>query len=97
MQSLVLQLVQTSGSRTLTSQGDASDCTKLNWPTGQTYLQNEAPLKTLSMATGAVKYPMASHAVHQGLSHKANASYDQRNITNNSTAGHLLRNQRGQE
>src|SRR5262249_8744030 len=90
------QVVQTSGSRTLISHGEIRDCTKLNCPIGQTYLQKAAPLKMLSTTNAPAKYPTAIHAVHHGLSHKANASYAHRNSTSNKTASHLLRSQRGQ-
>ena len=55
MQSLVRHDAQTAGSRTLTSSGETSDCTKLNWPIGQTYLQKEAPRKRPSMTKAATK------------------------------------------
>ena len=45
MQFLVWHELHTSGSRTFTSRGEASDCTKLNWPIGHTYLQNVPPSK----------------------------------------------------
>ena len=36
-------------------QGETNDCTKLNWPIGQTYLQKDAPRKKPSMTKAAAK------------------------------------------
>ncbi len=55
MQSRVVQLAQTSVSRTFTSSGERVEATKLNWPIGQTHLQNEAFLKTPSTTRAAAK------------------------------------------
>ena len=55
MQSFVRHDAQTAGSRTLTSSGETSDCTKLNWPIGQRYLQKEAPRNRPSMTKAATK------------------------------------------
>ena len=55
MQSRVVQVAQTSVSRTCTSSGDSVEATKLNWPIGQTHLQNDAFLKTPSTARAATK------------------------------------------
>src|SRR5213596_1070795 len=96
MHSLVRHVTQTSASRTFTSSGETSDCTKLNCPMGQTYLQKAAPRKKPSMTKAAAKYPSASHAVHHGLSHRLNASKAHRKRTSRTTASHLLRSQRGQ-
>src|SRR4029077_9760117 len=72
MHSLVRHEAQTAGSRTLTSSGETSDCTKLNWPIGQTYLQKAASVKKLSTTNAATKYPMAIQAVIHGLFHSEN-------------------------
>ena len=42
-------------SRTWISTGEMSDCTKLNWPIGQTYLQKDAPEKNPSITKAAAK------------------------------------------
>ena len=42
-------------SRTWISSGEMSDCTKLNWPIGQTYLQKDAPRKKPSITKAAAK------------------------------------------
>ena len=62
------------GSRTLTSSGETSDCTKLNWPIGQTYLQNDAAAKQAVDREGRDEIADAIQAVHHGLSQRANAS-----------------------
>src|SRR4029453_1585605 len=96
MQSLVLHVAQTLSSTTFTSSGETSDCTKLNCPIGQTYLQNAAPRKKPSITKAAAKYPTALKAAHHGLSHKLNASYAHKNSPSSATASHLLLSQRGQ-
>ena len=55
MQSNVLHVRQVPASRTWTSVGDNVEARKLNWPTGQTYLQNDAPLNVRSIASAAPK------------------------------------------
>ena len=63
-----------SGRRTLTSSGETREATKLNWPIGQTYLQNDACLKVQSTSTAAPKYPTTSQAVHHGEPQRLNSS-----------------------
>jgi hypothetical protein len=46
-QSNVRHLAQTSASFARISSGDSVEATKLNWPTGQTCLQNEAPANSV--------------------------------------------------
>jgi hypothetical protein len=55
MQSRVSQRAQTSGSATFTSRGERVEATKLNWPMGQTHLQNEAFLNRPSTASAPPK------------------------------------------
>ena len=55
MQSLVRHDVHTPGREPTFPNGETSDCTKLNWPIGQTYLQNAAPRKKPSIANAAAK------------------------------------------
>src|SRR5690606_36165409 len=54
-QSCVRQVAHALGLRTCTPPGETSDCTKLNWPTGQTYLQNVPPRNSVSMVKAAPK------------------------------------------
>src|SRR3954453_13518561 len=74
MQSLVRHDTQTTGSRTLTSSGEASDWTKLNWPIGQTYLQKDAPRKKPSTMGAAAREARTLKGVRHGLSQRANPS-----------------------
>src|ERR1700685_1425139 len=74
MQSFVWQRVQTSCSRTFTSNGESVEATKLNCPMGQTNLQNEACLKSPSTTSTVRKYATISHAVHQGDDQRSNNS-----------------------
>ena len=55
MQSCVVHVTQASASRTRTSRGETVEATKLNWPSGQTHLQNEASLNTESTARAVAK------------------------------------------
>ncbi len=55
MQSSVSQVAQTSVSRTVTSSGERVEAMKLNWPMGQTHLQNEAFLNRPSTARAPPK------------------------------------------
>src|SRR4051794_33491538 len=96
MHSCVVQLAQTAGSRTRTSRGETIDCTKLNCPIGQTYLQNAASRNTPSITSAPTRYAIAIHAVSQGLSQSANVSYAHRKIAISPTASHFVRNHRGQ-
>src|SRR5208283_1512463 len=96
MHSFVVQLRQMAGSRTWISSGETSDCTKLNCPMGQTYLQKAAPRNQPSMTKAARKYPRAIQAVHQGLAHSANVSYAQKKIASSTNASHLPRSRCGQ-
>src|SRR6185369_7907396 len=94
--SFVAQPVQTCVSRTETSSGEAVAATKLNWPIGQTNLQNVACLKIESITSAPAKYVMISHAVHQGDAHRSSHSYTKSIATNNPIDSHLLRRARGQ-
>src|SRR5437763_536873 len=96
IQSLVWQDAHAPGSRTLICTGLINDCTKLNWPIGHTYLQNDAPRKNPSITKAAAKYARTIQAVHHGLSQRANASYAHRKPKSNETANHLFRSQTGQ-
>ena len=55
MQSTVLQPWHTPSSRTPISSGDSVDAMKLNWPTGQTNLQNDAPVNVRSTSSATPK------------------------------------------
>ena len=55
MQSAVRQARQVSLALTRNSSGDIVEATKLNWPIGQRYLQNVAPVNTRSIASAAAK------------------------------------------
>ena len=74
MQSLVRHDAQTAGSRTLTSSGETSDCTKLNWPIGTEVFAEGGAAEEAVDDEGRREIARASHAVHHGLSHRANAS-----------------------
>ena len=90
MQSFVRHAVQTAGSRTFTSSGETSDCTKLNCPIGQTYLQKTPPRKKPSIAKAAAKYPKAIQPSSAGLSHSESlVSPEEKH--EQCTASHLLR------
>src|SRR5271165_473202 len=96
MQSLVWHETQTFASRTWTSRGESVEAMKLNWPIGQTNLQNEACLKTPSTTRTARKYARISQAVHHGDDQRSNSSYVKRMSTKRATAIHLLRSHWGQ-
>ncbi len=96
MQSRVEQVPQVASERGATSTGDSSDDTKLNCPSGHTYLQNEASRKTESTANAVAKYASSSTAVRMGEFHRASPSYAQKNRTTSATGSHLLRSARGQ-
>ena len=55
MQSAVRHAGTSPVSRTRSSSGDIVEATKLNWPIGQSYLQNVAPVKTVSTTSAATK------------------------------------------
>ena len=54
-QSNVRHEAQTAWSFDRISSGDSVEATKLNWPTGQTCLQNEAPLNSVSTTIAPAK------------------------------------------
>src|SRR5262249_3654956 len=95
MQSCVVQVAHTAGSRTATSSGDISELTNWNCPIGHTYLQKLAPRQRLSTTSAAAKYAAISHAVALGASHRPKVSEDQKKTSSRTAASHLVRIQRG--
>ena len=55
MQSFVRHVSHVAGRRTLISSGEMSEPKKLNWPSGQTYLQKAAPRKIVSTTNATAK------------------------------------------
>src|ERR687889_813860 len=96
IQSFVRQPSQTFRSRAFTSSGETVEATKLNWPSGQTNLQNEACLKKESTRSAPAKYATTSHAVQKGEPHRSNSSYANSTPTKSASESHLLRKARGQ-
>src|SRR5277367_6331631 len=63
---------------------------------GQTYLQKLASLKNASTVKAATKYPTMIQAVHDGRSHRLNASYEIKYVSSNTAASHFDRKKCGQ-